>query len=60
MNPSPTNTRKTIRYARSKELSLSQREKCAAIEQAKRKRFTPWNGKDEPDFEVDTPWTGKE
>ena len=58
MNPSPTNIRKS-RYTRSKELALTIREKCAAIEQAKRKRFTPWNGKDEPSFEVETPWSGR-
>ena len=58
MNPSPTNIRKS-RYKRSKGLALALREKCAAIEQSKRKRFTPWNGKDEPPFEVETPWDGR-
>jgi len=56
---SPTNIRKT-RYVRSKDLFLQVREECAAIEQRKRRKMKPWNGKNEPDFEVETPWDGKE
>lgn len=61
MRPHDNNTRKTAsRYTRSKEVFLRMRELCQATEQAKRRKFTPWTGKDEPDFEVETPWDGRE
>lgn len=44
----------------SKDLDLLQRESEAAAANSKRRKMTPWNGKDEPTFEVETPWIGKE
>ena len=44
---------------RPKHQFLQDREREAAIQNAKRRRMIPWNGKDEPDFEVETPWDGK-
>jgi len=31
----------------------------AAKQKAKRRKMQPWNGKDEPPFEVEQPWDGK-
>lgn len=55
----PPDKKKVRRAIGNKERFLMLREECAAIEQGKRTRFTPWNGKDEPPFEVETPWDGK-
>ncbi len=51
---------KRKKIARPKYLFLQEREEQAAANQSKRRRMRPWNGKDEPDFEVETPWDGKE
>ena len=59
MRPSPNNTR-TRRHIRSKERFAEIRAQQAATEAAKRVCFTPWTGKEEPDFQVEMPWNGKE
>jgi len=39
---------------------LQDREDEAAIQGAKRRKMQPWDGREEPTFEVETPWDGKE
>ena len=56
----PPDKKKPARLVRSKERFLMHREECAAIQQRKRREYAPWDGKDEPTFEVETPWDGKE
>jgi len=43
-----------------KHLALEAREIEAAMLGEARRKMHPWNGKNEPDFEVATPWNGKE
>lgn len=50
---------KVKKLVRFKHLALAAREMEAAILGAARRKMKPWNGKDEPDFEVETPWNGK-
>lgn len=38
---------------------LQERAKEQATNGSKRRKMQPWNGKDEPCFEVETPWDGK-
>ena len=45
---------------RPKHQFLQDRAEEQAIEQGRRRRMIPWNGKDEPTFEVEIPWDGKE
>ncbi len=42
-----------------KEKYLQEQEKQALEANAKRKKMKPWNGKNEPDFEVEPPNDGK-
>jgi len=51
---------KTKKLVRFKHLALEARETEATTLGEARRKMHPWNGKDEPDFEVVTPWTGKE
>ena len=39
---------------------LQMREDEANAASSKRRKMIPWNGKDEPGFEVDAPWDGKQ
>ncbi len=55
----PPQNKRTARPISNKDKFFNMREECATIEQGKRRRFTPWNGKNEPTFEVETPWDGK-
>ncbi len=55
----PPDKKKPARVVSNKDKFFDMREECAAIEQVKRRRFTPWDGKNEPTFEVETPWDGK-
>lgn len=51
---------KSKKIDRPKYQFLQDRASEAAIQGAKRRKMQPWNGRDEPDFEVETPWNGKE
>ena len=42
---------------RHKALEISAQE--SAEKNSKRRKMKPWNGKNEPDFDVETPWDGK-
>ncbi len=48
---------KKARLLRNKYLFAELRE--IEVQAQREKVFTPWDGKDEPDFEVPTPWDGK-
>ena len=45
---------------RNKGKFLQMREQEAIEKNNARRNMHPWNGKNEPDFDVETPWDGKE